>query len=63
MAQTSEQTKAYIAALINERDGYLRVGQVDRAAEVDAELDRVGHKAKTPAKRATKMDAKAREEV
>jgi len=55
---TKEQQEAYIAALIYERDGYLRSGQKDRAAEVEAELQRVGFKAKAPAKRATKMTAK-----
>jgi len=31
----------YAAALIRERDGYARYGRKDRAAEVDAELDRL----------------------
>jgi hypothetical protein len=35
---------AYIAALLEERRGYLVRGLKDRAAEVDAELARVGHK-------------------
>jgi hypothetical protein len=55
MTMTKEQVAAHIAALIYERDGYLRAGMTDRAAEVDAELDRWGHSAKTPAKRATKL--------
>jgi hypothetical protein len=55
MTMTKEQTKAHIAALIYERDGYLRAGMTDRAAEVDVELERWGHKAAAPAKRATKL--------
>lgn len=57
---TKEQQQQYIAALIYERDGYLRLGQKDRAAEVDAELNRVGFEAKAPHERAVKMDAPKR---
>jgi hypothetical protein len=53
--KTTEQQKEYIAALLRERDGYLRIQDKARAAEVDAELERVGFKAKAPAKRATKL--------
>jgi hypothetical protein len=60
---TKEQTKDYIAALLRERAGYEQYGHADRVAEVDAELERVGHKAKTPAQRATKMTPKGRTEV
>jgi hypothetical protein len=45
----------HIAALIREREGYLRIEAFARAAEVDAELERWGHKAKAPAQRATKL--------
>lgn len=58
---TKEQQQAYIAALIREREGYERFGMTDRVADVDAELKRVGHKAKAPARRATKMTAKKAE--
>lgn len=54
---TSEQMRDYIAALIRERDGYERVGNKTGVADVDAELERVGHNAKPPAKRAKKMTA------
>jgi len=47
----------YLASLIKERDGYLAAGLQDRAAEVAAELARVGHKTKTPAARSTKRAA------
>lgn len=63
MAQTDEQQKQYIQALIAERDGYARIGLEDRVAEVDSELDRVGFQAKAPARRATRMQAKDRVEM
>jgi hypothetical protein len=52
---TKEQKQEHIAALIRERDGYLRIEAFSRAAEVDAELERWGHKAQAPAKRSTKL--------
>lgn len=55
---SKEEQKAYIAALLKEREGYEKYGLTDRVEEVDAELDRLGHKAKPPAKRAAKMTAK-----
>lgn len=60
---TNEQKKEYIAALLRERAGYEQYGHTDRVAEVDAELERVGHKAKPPAQRAAKMTPKDRTEV
>lgn len=54
---TSEQQKATIKALLYERAGYQKYGQFDRVAEVDAQLERIGHKAKPPAERATRMTA------
>lgn len=54
---TSEQQKDHIAALLREREGYERHGLKDRVKDVDAELTRLGHKAKAPAKRAVKMTA------
>jgi len=54
---TNEQTAAYIKALLAEREGYVRYGLPDRVALVDAELAKVGYKAKAPSKRAQKMIA------
>lgn len=55
---TNEQTKAQIAALLREREGAVRYGKTDTVEQVDAELEKLGHNAKPPAKRATKMTAK-----
>ena len=52
---TSEQTKDLIAALIRERDGYVKYGHTDRAAQVDEQLRALGEKGKAPVKRAEKM--------
>jgi hypothetical protein len=60
---TDEQKKAYIAALLVERDGYARFGRDAEVAEVDAELSRMGQGSQAPAKRATKMTRKASEEL
>ena len=57
MADTKEQTKAYIEALLRERAGLLINGDEEGVAAVDAELRRVGHKASAPAKRAEKRPA------
>lgn len=51
----------YIKALIEERDAYLAQNLTQRAAEVDAELARVGAKAAPPARRAAKRTVKGRE--
>lgn len=37
---------AYVAALLRERAGYLAYGRTERAADVDAELKRLGVKPK-----------------
>lgn len=55
--ESDEMTAAYIAGLLEERRGYVAKGDDAAVAEVDAELKRVGHKAKAPAKRATKRPA------
>jgi hypothetical protein len=60
---TSEQKRDLIAALLREREGYSRAGKKDRVDVVDAELSRLGHESKVPAKRATKMVAKGHEEL
>lgn len=55
---TNEQKQAYIAGLLEERRGYEIYGNEAGLAAVDAELERLGHKAKAPAKRATKLTPK-----
>lgn len=57
MADTKEQTKAYIAGLLREREGLVIREDEEAIAAVDAELRRVGHKAKPPAKRAERRPA------
>ena len=47
------QTRETIAALLEERRGYEQHGKDEKVAEVNAELKRLGHKGKAPAKRAT----------
>ncbi len=44
--------KQYVDALLVEREGYARFGRIDRVAEVDAELERRGHKAAAQARSA-----------
>jgi hypothetical protein len=60
---SNEQKKEYIAALLREREGYEKYGRTDELAAVDAELKRLGHGGKPPAKRATKMDKKDKTEL
>lgn len=47
----------YVRALINERDGYLRVGKSAAAAEVEKELRRLAKQAAPPEKRAERRPA------
>ena len=54
---SDEITQAYIEGLLEERRGYEAKGDEDGVVQVDAELKRVGHKAKAPAKRAAKRPA------
>ena len=54
-ALTNEQRAAQVAALIRERDGYVRYGRLERAARVDAELQRLGADGAPPARRATRL--------
>lgn len=50
---TSDELKAErIKAIIREREGYVARGLDERVDAVDAELKRLGHSAKAPAKRA-----------
>jgi hypothetical protein len=60
---TSEQKKALIAALLEEKRGYVMYGRDDRAAEVDKQLRALGHGGKPPAKRATLMTPPASTEL
>lgn len=55
--ESNEQTAQYVAALLDERRGYEARGDEAGVAGVDAELERVGRKAKTPAKRAERRPA------
>lgn len=55
---TSEQRKAEIQALLREKEGYVRYGRDDKAKQVDEALAALGHNAKPPAKRSTKMTAR-----
>jgi hypothetical protein len=57
MADTKEQEAAYIAGLLREREGREREGDEESVKVIDAELRRVGHKAKGPAQRAEKRPA------
>ena len=69
---TKEQTKDYIAALLEERRGaQSKSGSDDeevaekaseRLAAIDDELARVGHEAKAPAKRAEKRPSEGKAE-
>ena len=49
---TDEKKSAYILALLEERRGCESRGLTDRVKDIDDELKRQGHEAKTPAKRA-----------
>lgn len=60
---TNEETKAYIAALLYEREGYARYGNDEGVKAVDEELSRIGGKAKAPSKKATKLTPKAGTEL
>ena len=51
---TDQQRQSRIAALIREREGYIRRGLMDRVRDVDAALAALGATGQTPAKRATK---------
>lgn len=54
---TDQLRQEHIAALIRERDGYQTDGNAERAAEVTAELTRLGAEAKPKQKRAAKRPA------
>ena len=60
---TDEQKKAYIAALLREREHDEKYGTPEKVAEVDAELARVGFKARSPRQRATRMTRDAGTEL
>ena len=50
----SESQDPFIAALLREREGYVRSGKDDRVAAVDAELKRRGYKKSEPVKKVAK---------
>lgn len=52
-----EQRKEWVAALLEERRGYVTHGLDERVAEVDAVLARLGAEGVAPAKRATRRKA------
>jgi hypothetical protein len=54
---TNEQRKAYIKALLEEKQGYEARGLADKAAAVEHELRLVGHEAMTPQERASRRPA------
>lgn len=52
--ETQEQRRAYIQALIRERQSYEQKGLTDRVAEVDKQLAALGEKTSKPQDRAEK---------
>jgi len=54
MAQTKEEKREWIAALLEERRGYVSRGLDGRVAEVDKALRRLGAEGSPPAKRSAK---------
>jgi hypothetical protein len=54
---TDEQQAAKIRALLEERAGYEARGDMERAAQVDASLSHLGHRAAKPVDRAEKRPA------
>lgn len=55
---TTEQKKAYIKALLEERRGAVTYGRDRRVAAIDAELARLGAGGKPPGKRAATREEK-----
>lgn len=55
---SDEQTKQTIQALLRERRGYELNGTPDQVEGVNAELKRLGHEGKAPAKRAATRTGK-----
>lgn len=60
---TNEQKREYIAALLREREGAERYGRDGTVAEIDTELARIGHRARSPQQRAETMAAPPRAPV
>ena len=54
---TDEQRKAKIAALLEERRGYVSRGLLNRAAQVDEQLRLLGAEGAPPVKRAERRKA------
>lgn len=59
---TDEERARQIRALLEERAGYEARGDSDRAAQVDAELSRLGAQGKPPVKRAEQRVQAQRQE-
>ncbi len=57
---TDQQKADYIKSLLEERRYCERSGQDERVKDIDDELKRQGHEAKTPAKRAESRPRTAR---
>lgn len=60
---TDQERKAYAAALLREREGYVRAGDDERVDGVDAELRRIGADGAPPYQRAAKRPAKGASEA
>ena len=60
---TDEQKADYIKSLLEERRYCERWGQDERVKDINAELRKVGHEAKTPAKRAESRPRAAKKEA
>ena len=51
---TRQEKEQLVAALVRERDGYLKRGQLNRAALVEQQLAKLAAEGKPPARRATR---------
>jgi hypothetical protein len=60
---TKEDTQATIAALIEERRGYVAREEAERVAQVDAQLKALGHEAQKPSQRASNRPSQRRKDA
>jgi hypothetical protein len=60
---TDQERQAYAKALMREREGYVRAGDDERVAGVDAELRRIGADGTPPSQRASRRPAKGASEA
>lgn len=58
MADTDQQRKAHIQALLRERAGYVARGLADRVAQVDEQLAHLGAQGAAPAARAVRRSTR-----